>query len=131
LEQYGRAGDVTGGPPRGETTTEPEGWNVATIGSILMGVGVLINLVCFILVLIKMFGHGKTLLAVVCIVLTCCGSLGMIIGFIYGWVKSTEWNIRNTMLVWTLGWVMMIAGGLMNPGQITTLQEQIQQQQHP
>jgi hypothetical protein len=109
---------------------EAEGWAVDMIGSILIGVGSLIHLVCFIIVLVRMFQHGNTVLAILCIVLTCCGGVGIIIAFIYGWFKNAEWNMRNIMLVWTLGWVMMIAGGVMNPGQITAIQQQIQQQQH-
>jgi hypothetical protein len=104
---------------------------VETIGYILSAIGGLIHLVCFVLVLVKMFKNGKTGLAIVCIVLTCCGSLGMIIAFVYGWIKSAEWNIRNLMLTWTVGFVMAVAGVALNPGQITTIQQQIQQQQHP
>jgi hypothetical protein len=100
-----------------------------TLGTILAAVGGIISFVCYILVLVKMFQNGKTGLAIVCIVLFCVCGLGVLIAFIYGWVKSGEWNIRNIMLAWTVGIVLDIAGSALNPTQFTKIQTQIQQQQ--
>ena len=59
------------------------GW-VAALGSI----------VCFILVLIQMFKRDQIALGIISIF---CG----IVAFVYGWMKSGEWGIRNVMLAWT------------------------------
>lgn len=98
---------------------------MGTLGSILGGIGGLIVLVCHIIVIVKMFQRGKTGLGILAIVLTCCG-VGAIFTLIYGWVKSTEWNIKNLMIAYSIGWVLGIAGGAMNPGQITVIQQQFQ-----
>jgi hypothetical protein len=60
----------------------------------------LVSLVCFVMVLVQMFQHGQTGLGIACIVLALCG-IGVLIAFVYGWIKSNEWNIKNLMLAWT------------------------------
>jgi hypothetical protein len=70
----------------------------------LIGLMVIIGLastVCFILVLVKMFQQGQTGLAIGSIVLTLCIPLGVLLPFIYGWMKAGEWRIKGTMLTWT------------------------------
>ena len=64
--------------------------------------------ICWILVLIKMFQNGQTGLGILSIF---CG----IVAFIYGWVKVNEWNLKTVMIVWTACWalsiVLVVAGG--------------------
>jgi len=73
--------------------------------SFCLGIG---SLVCFILVLIKMFQSGETTMGVVCIVtLLLCG-LGALITFILGWVNVSKWQIQKVMMIWTL----CIIGGI-------------------
>jgi hypothetical protein len=57
---------------------------------ILGGITGIIGLVCYILVLIQMFQHGKTGLGIACIVLFFCCGLGYLIAFIYGWVNAKQ-----------------------------------------
>jgi hypothetical protein len=98
-----------------------------TLGTILDGVGGLICLVCHIIVIVKMFQKGQTGLGIVTIITTCCG-IGFLISLIYGWVKSADWNIKNVMIAYTVGWVLSIAGGALNPAQFSRIQTQFQQQ---
>lgn len=59
---------------------------------ILLGIG---SLVCWILVLIKIFQSqqiGLGILGIICPLFT----------FIYGWVKSDEWKIKQIMIIWTV-----------------------------
>ena len=52
-------------------------------------------IICFIIVLIKMFQTAGVL----------HGILGLICGlyaFIWGWMNATKLNIRNIMLIWSL-----------------------------
>ncbi len=88
------------------------------VGTGLSGVASLGWIVCFILIVIKMFQKGQTVLGIVCIL--CCG-IGGIIAFVYGWMKSGEWDIRNIMIVWTVCWVLLIIGGAMNPSNFTII----------
>jgi hypothetical protein len=83
-----------------------------TVGQILSAVASLGYLVCFILLIVKMFQHGQVVLAIVCLV--CCGP-GTLIGFVYGWMKSGEWGIRNMMIVWTICFILSIVGGALSP----------------
>jgi len=58
---------------------------------VLLGLG---SLICWIMVLIKMFKEAGPL----------HGILGIICGlyaFIWGWMKATELNLKNVMLAWT------------------------------
>jgi hypothetical protein len=52
-------------------------------------------IICFVIVLIKMFQTAGLL----------HGILGLICGlyaFIWGWMNATKLNIRNIMMIWTL-----------------------------
>lgn len=58
----------------------------------VIGVGCI---VCFIIVLVKLFQENGVL----------HGILGLICGlytFIWGWINATRLNIRNIMMIWTL-----------------------------
>ncbi len=59
------------------------------------------SVVCFVLMLIEMFRHGHTGLAVVCFVLAWFCGIGGLIAFVFGWSKVEEWNLRNLMTWWT------------------------------
>ena len=60
----------------------------------------LVALVCFILVVIKMFQNGQTVMGIVCIVGICCG-IGSIIALVVGWMNAAKWGIQNIMYVYT------------------------------
>jgi Flp pilus assembly protein protease CpaA len=62
----------------------------------------LVGLVCFILVIVKMFQNNQTGLAIACIVGLCVCGIGYFVAFIMGWVKSGEWKLKPVMLVWTI-----------------------------
>lgn len=66
---------------------------------ILQGLVFIGSLVCFILVVIKMFQNNQTGLGIACLLL--CWCVGPLIAFVYGWIKSSEWNIKNIMLIWS------------------------------
>jgi hypothetical protein len=100
------------------------------LGSILGLVGALIGLVCFILVLVKMFQHGQMVLGIVSILLCFC-VVGQLIVFINGWMKAAAWNIRNVMIAWTVGFLLQVAGIALNPAQVTDIQHQIEVPQQP
>lgn len=58
----------------------------------LVGIGCLI---CFIIVLVKLFQENGIL----------HGILGLICGlytFIWGWINASRFDIRNIMMIWTL-----------------------------
>ena len=62
------------------------------------------SLICFIIVLIKLFQENGVL----------HGILGLICGlytFIWGWINAGRLNIRNLMLIWTL---LIIVGIIIN-----------------
>jgi hypothetical protein len=72
----------------------------------LCGILIIANLVCFILVLVKMFQAGQTGLGVVCIILYICTGIGGLIAFIVGWMNATKWQIKNVMIAWTAIWIL-------------------------
>jgi hypothetical protein len=102
------------------------GLQMELVGQILSSVAGLGALVCFILVIVKMFQQGATGLAIACIVLAFCCGIGFLIAFIYGWMKSGEWNLRNVMLIWTVCIVLSVIGNIMNPAQFTAGMQQFQ-----
>ena len=73
----------------------------------LVGIG---SLVCFILVIIKMFQVGESTMGIVCLVLLLC-CIGGLVAFIYGWINARKWDITNIMWIWT---GLIIAGIVLN-----------------
>ena len=80
--------------------------------AILNNVIGLIAFVCYILVIVKMFQHNQTGLAIACIVGLCVCGIGYLVAFIMGWMKSGEWNLKTVMLIWTVVLVINIALGI-------------------
>ncbi len=85
---------------------------MAVLGQILSGVGGLISLVCFILVVVKMFQNGQTGVGIASIVLLLC-CIGGLVAFVFGWMKANEWGIKNVMLAWTGGIGLSILGNIL------------------
>ena len=83
--------------------------------AMLVGLGCL---VCFIIVLIKLFqneGALKGILGLICSLYT----------FIWGWMNASRFNIRNLMLIWTLLIVLgiicnVLGGGMAMPTTVPT-----------
>jgi len=68
--------------------------------SLIGGICGLGSLICFIIVVVKMFSHGDTTFGILSIVLLPCG-VGALIAFIRGWMKVAEFDIANIMYAWT------------------------------
>jgi len=66
----------------------------------------IVCLICWILVLLKMFpaeGVVKGILAIIC----------GLYAFIWGWLNASKLNLRNVMVLWTIAIVVSIALSLM------------------
>ena len=66
-------------------------------------------IICFIIVLIKLFQENGVL----------HGILGLICGlytFIWGWINATRLNIKNIMVIWTLLIILSIIVNVMTGG---------------
>ena len=74
---------------------------MATILYILLAIAGIASLVCWIMVLIKIFQNAGVGLGILGIV---CG----IFALVYGWIKAAEWDIKNIMLIWTIITVVSI-----------------------
>jgi hypothetical protein len=83
--------------------------------TIVGGISGLISLVCFVLVVIKIFQSGQTGLGIACILLLFCCGIGGLVAFIVGWMNAERWNIKNVMIIWTICFVVNIITGIMNP----------------
>lgn len=96
-------------------------------------------LVCFILVVVKMFQNGDKAGGIISIVslLVCCLGLLFNVNFILGWTKAARWNMKKLMYTYTGFFaVYLLATVLTIPQQISMIQQQIemikqQQQQQP
>jgi hypothetical protein len=78
---------------------------MGTILLILEGLVLLVlaiaSLACFCIVVARMFKNNQTGLAIACIALTLCTGIGPLVAFVMGWMKSTEWQLKRTMMAWT------------------------------
>ena len=72
--------------------------------SILAILAGLASLICFIIVLIKLFQEKGALHGIL-------GILCALYTFIWGWMHATRLNIKNVMLIWTIA---AIIGGVAN-----------------
>ena len=79
------------------------------IGIILLAIGSLGSLVCWIMVLIKMFQNEKPLI----------GILGILCGlwaFIWGWMKSSTLGLKKIMMLWSVCIGLSIVGNIIYGG---------------
>ena len=67
----------------------------------------LISVVCYILVLVKMFQHEESTLAIICLVTTPFG-IGPVIALFYGWTMTRQWDLKVTMVVWSVSLVVWV-----------------------
>lgn len=74
------------------------------MGALLQIIGAVIgivSLVCYILVIVKIFQSGDTTMGIICLVtLLLCG-LGGLITFVIGWVKRDQYGTHQIMPIWT------------------------------
>lgn len=58
-------------------------------------------LACYAYVLYQMFVNADTIVGVVCLVgFLVCG-LGVLVAFVYGWIKAWEWEMVPVMATWS------------------------------
>ncbi len=92
----------------------------------------LASLVCYIMVVVKMFQHGKTGPGLFSTLGLFLCLLGYPFAFIYGWMKAGEWRIQNIMIVWTVCFLANLGLGIATyPQQMEAFriqQEQLLQQ---
>jgi hypothetical protein len=72
-------------------------------------------LVCFILIVVKMFQNGAGTMGIVTLVASLCCGLGTIIALVVGWMNADRWGIRNLMIVYTVFIVSALIFGAIAP----------------
>jgi hypothetical protein len=55
----------------------------------------IVSLVCWIMVLLKMFPQEGVLKGILAII---CG----LYAFVWGWMNAAKFNLRNIMIIWTI-----------------------------
>ena len=60
-----------------------------------------VNIVCFILVLVKMFHNEDVGLAGLTLLLTVCSGVGVFLGFVAGWMNVAKYDALRLMGFWT------------------------------
>lgn len=69
----------------------------------------IVSIVCWIMVLIKMFPAEGALKGVLAII---CG----LYAFIWGWMNATRFNLKTIMLIWTVAIIIGVVANLMAGG---------------
>jgi hypothetical protein len=106
----GSSSALSGGFASLGSQLEHEG--IPPMHTLLSGILFVVSFVCFVMVVMKMFQHGKTVPAIASAALFLCFGIGYLIAFVYGWMNATEWNIKNIMLAWTACIVIGIVAGM-------------------
>ena len=73
------------------------------MGGILLILGAIlgiVNLICFVLILIRMFQSGDSTLGIICIVTLLCG-IGVLLAFVMGWVNVAKYQAQQLMTIWS------------------------------
>jgi hypothetical protein len=76
------------------------------LSATMLSVCSIISLVGPILVMVKMFQHNETGFGIASIMLSFCTGIGVLLPFIYGWMKADAWDLRRVMLVRTVCFVL-------------------------
>ena len=92
---------------------------MAVVMSIIVALVTIVSLVCWVMILIKIFKEnvGLGILGIVC----------SLFAFIYGWVKVKEYDAQKIMVVWTIATVVGILAQLLGAG--AAIQEILNQTQ--
>jgi hypothetical protein len=64
-------------------------------------VAAIVSVICWIMVLIKMFpaeGPVKGILAIIC----------GLYAFVWGWINAAKYNLRNIMIIWTIALIVAV-----------------------
>lgn len=61
----------------------------------------IVSLCCYAFVIYQMFNNAESVIGIVCLVGLCVLGLGVIVAFIYGWIKAREWEIVPVMGMWS------------------------------
>ncbi|HEV8582833.1 MAG TPA: hypothetical protein VGX68_27525 [Thermoanaerobaculia bacterium] len=69
-------------------------------------VAAVVSLICWIMVLIKMFPAEGVLKGVLAII---CG----LYAFVWGWINATKFNLKNIMLIWTIAIIVQVVTSFM------------------
>jgi len=60
----------------------------------------IVSLVCFVMIVIRMFQTGDQTLGIICIVTIFCG-IGGLIALVMGWVNVAKYDAQQLMTIWT------------------------------
>ncbi len=60
------------------------------------------TLVCFIIIVVKMFQKGSTGLGIATILTFCLCGVGFFVALVIGWVNAGKWNIKPLMAIYTI-----------------------------
>jgi hypothetical protein len=74
---------------------------MATVLTILAVVAAIGSIICWIMVLIKLFQEKGVLHGIL-------GIICALYPFIWGWMNTGKLNIKNVMIIWTVCWVLGI-----------------------
>lgn len=81
------------------------------IESTVCGIAWIICLVCFIILLVRMFQSGATNWGIAAIVLWLCCNIGYVVAFIWGWRNVGTRVSQNFMIIYTVMIVILIISG--------------------
>jgi len=87
----------------------------------------LVMLLSFVLVVVKMFQHDKALWGIASLLGVIFLGVGPLIAFVMGWVKSSAWEIRGLMLIWTVAIIGFLILNVVAPGDWMTDMQQLLQ----
>lgn len=79
---------------------------MAGLISALQGLVSIASLICFIIVIVKLFQNGEQKLGIICLVLILVCGVGFLVTFIVGWMKASQLRIQNVMIGWTACWLV-------------------------
>lgn len=61
----------------------------------------IVQLLCYFYVIYQMFNNAESVIGIVCLIGICALGLGVLVAFVYGWIKAWEWEIVPVMGMWS------------------------------
>jgi hypothetical protein len=83
-----------------------------TLVYLFSAVAWLASMVCFILIVIRMFQEGSLVVALLTIALAFCFGIGWIVALIWGWQRADTPGFRNLMTLYTVLILLSLLGVL-------------------
>lgn len=81
-----------------------------TILSLVATASAIVAVICFIILVVKMFQAGDPMMGILSLILCICG-IGFLFAIVVGWLNVDKYKARQLMPIFTISFILMVVLG--------------------